>query len=655
MRMRVASENLSRVLGVALVALITLGWPVASSANVRWNPTLVRQDPVATIHSATAPATVAVTLQTGGSNGDNTAVDVALYPRVTTRSGLDGVLAGTGVSSSAITHSGAFALDCRTNGVATFRLSVGEGSGTARSTCGGAQPYLELACTGVACDGVYPISYTITRGADASTIWSLLAVSGSVTNPVISSWVFTSNPVDDASARRESAALDAIAQWPSTYLSVAPSYVNLSDLAYSTRAPWQQLRSAMTAALSSRRHAMVNHPSASVDLQTPATHGLLVDVRLQAGLAASVVSTFARKPVSFITVLGGTVTPGDVTALSAVGIHDIVVPDEALTYPTSNTLDWGTPFHIYGAAGGAIAAASDTPLRHLAEGSASSGGLRATLALGTLALLHFEAPYAIAGRTVVIDAALSTTTSSFISALMSESRRDPLVHIGPVDWALRPNKIGAGGYPTVRSLAVTTPSRWSSNNVASTKTLNVHLGGLASSTVSVRPELPATSLMLLSQRRIHPSERQREINMSASLINEQLAKFAVDDTTITLTGGGTPLPITVTSKASYTMSGWLSLHANGVTFPNGDVVAFSISTPSESIHVPAVIHGAGSFTLNVKFLTKDRRVIVATSAIEVHSGAASVVGYVLSIGSVLVIAVWWWRTTRRTSAAKHSS
>ena len=654
MRMPAASENLLRVLGVAVVTTIALAWPASAGASARWNPTLVHQDPVALIRNS-QPALVSVALATGGSNGDAIAVDVALYPKVTTRSGLEGVLSGAGAAGGAVTHSGAFALNCRTNGVAAFKLTVGEGPGTAHSTCGGAQPYLQLPCSGPSCSGVYPISYALTNGADSQTIWSLLAVTGPVNTQVTATWVFTSNPVDANAARHESAALNALARWPAAFFSVAPSYVNLSHLAYSTSGPWPALRAALSAAINSRHHAMVNHPAASVDLATPATHGLIADVRLQARLATSVVTTFARRSAQNIVVLGGTVTPDDLTALSAVGVHDVIIPDAALTYPTSNTLDWGTPFHVAGAARGVIAAASDTPLRRLSEGPSSTGALRATLALGTLALLHFEAPYAITNRSVVIDAPLSTLSASFVAALFSESRHDPLVKTAPLTAALRPRMVGAGGYPVTRTLAVTTPSRWSSNNVASTKTLNVRLGGLASSTPSNRPVLPATSLMLLSQRRIGPVERQREINMSASDLNAQFDLFSVDDTTITLTGAGTPLPITLTSHADYTMNGWVSLQATGVTFPNGSVVALSISTPSESIHVPAVVHGSGNFTLHVRFLTQDRRVVVAASAIEVHSGAASIVGYVLSIGSIVVLAVWWWRTSRRRSVAKHST
>jgi hypothetical protein len=58
--------------------------------------------------------------------------------------------------------------------------------------------------------------------------------------------------------------------------------------------------------------------------------------------------------------------------------------------------------------------------------------------------------------------------------------------------------------------------------------------------------------------------------------------------------------------------------------------------------------------MTIKLTTTDGQVVIATGTIQVRYTSASVVGYALSVGSLLVIAWWWWRTTRRKSPGRRA-
>jgi hypothetical protein len=639
------------LLGTLAAATAAALTPLPAGADTAWHATLVRQSPVAVLSDAgTAPVAVSIAVS-GATSG--LAMTASVFAPVETRSGLLPYLSGAGTNAAPLSTTGSFALQCRHHGVASLTFTLSAGPAPATTTCGGGDSLLDLNCAH-SCDGVYPISYELTAGAVSQVIWSLVAVTGAQATPVDVAWVFTSNPVNLGTAEAEADALRSLGRWPHVAMSVAPSYVALDRLAYSGAPEWRGLRAGFVTATSSREHRIVSHPPASTDFATPASHGLLSDVAEQVHLATRLVSLMVSRPAASPVVLGGDVTPSDLAALNAVGARQVVVPDAALSYPTSSTLDWGAPFTVPGAPASTVVAASDTPLRQLSEGPASSAALRATLALGTLSLLHFEAPNAPAGRAVVVDVPLGTLAPSFVNALYAEAERDPLVRAVPLASTLSSSAVGHG-YPAERTLANSTVPAWSDANITAEKSLNLGLAGFESSLTGERPAVGIESSMLLAEREMGQSERQRELARATGQLHSQFAKFSIDDTTITLTGAGSPLPVTLVSRASYPTHGWMQMRASGVSFPDGPLIELAIAAPAESIRVPAVVHGSGNFTLDVAYLSQDRHTVIARTAIQVRSSATSLVGYLLTAGSLAVIAMWWWRTARRSKQGQHAT
>jgi hypothetical protein len=90
-----------------------------------------------------------------------------------------------------------------------------------------------------------------------------------------------------------------------------------------------------------------------------------------------------------------------------------------------------------------------------------------------------------------------------------------------------------------------------------------------------------------------------------------------------------------------------------LTFPKGNTVAVTLDSQTKSIRVPTSSRG-GDLTLQVVVTTPNDQVILARTAIQVRIAGNSVVGYLLSIGSLLVLGFWWLRTNRRRSKGRHA-
>jgi hypothetical protein len=149
------------------------------------------------------------------------------------------------------------------------------------------------------------------------------------------------------------------------------------------------------------------------------------------------------------------------------------------------------------------------------------------------------------------------------------------------------------------------------------------------------------------------AQRQYLINQATNVLTAQLAKFKVNEGSITLAGSGTSLPITLTSSATYSVTGVIKLVSSHLHAGKKNLV-ISLSPPTKSLRVPANVTGSGSFTLQVLFTTPDGKLIIAKGALQVRNAPTSIVGYALSIGSLFVIALWWWRTHRRSSKGRHA-
>jgi hypothetical protein len=79
-----------------------------------------------------------------------------------------------------------------------------------------------------------------------------------------------------------------------------------------------------------------------------------------------------------------------------------------------------------------------------------------------------------------------------------------------------------------------------------------------------------------------------------------------------------------------------------------------LDAPTKSFRIPTSNHLGSSLTMQVVVTTPDNQIVLAKAAIQVRIAGNSIVGYLLSFASILVLAYWWLRTYRRRAKGRHA-
>jgi hypothetical protein len=485
------------------------------------------------------------------------------------------------------------------------------------------------------------------------TKWSLLAVqSAVVAEPLKVNLVATLAPSSLVHSKKSRGALDELAHYSALPLAVSANYEALADIDLS---PHDTLwTDALSHALQSGVHRAVAAPPNDVDYAGLADNHLATQVSQQFTLSSDLLTALTGRYTDTPVIINGSHSPADLLALDRAGFNEVVLPEGDLSVAPSSTLDWGAPFHIAGAAS-LTAVSTDGPLSALVGDTSIEPGRRAALTLATLAFLHYEAPYAPANRTVVIEAPVDELSKTFVNDLLGGLSHDAFSRLAPLSSSFASALIGTNGAPTTRSLAAPhSHSTWSSHNVSSLLTL---IGAVTSYAQGVRSGTIATTLRVAvakSEIRASPTTRQADIDAANATLSSQLAQFSIDPSSITLAGPGTALPITVISHLHYTVDVVVHLVTNQIAFPNGGAIPVTMNSPTQSIRVPATDSKGSSLILQVLLTTPNNQVVLARTAIQVRIAGTSVVGYLLTFASLFVLGLWWWRTSRRRPKARHA-
>ena len=639
-----------RALSVVLLSLATLTWPSAARADTTSTFVVVHQDAVALL-SGLGTSRFSTTLRLASASHAH--VSVALYPALVTQGALEAIIDGDGASTKPMATTG-FALNCVRSGEATFSVTLHtHGLPSPPRTCHGATPALRLLC-GAACAGVYPLRYRVDVNGATTEKWSLLAVqTSSVAHPLNVALIETLSPKVLQHAKRSLAVLDTVGHFASAPLTLGADYQTLADIQLNQPADAAWI-TALSKALASPSHRAIDAPPRSTDFGGLATHHLTTQLGEQLTLSQQILTELTGRYVDEPVLLSGSQTATGLFAFARLGIGDVVLPENDLSVAPSNTLTWGAPFHIVGA-GSLTALSVDGPLSSLVGDASIEPGRRAAMTLASLAFLHFEAPNAPSTREVVIETSIDSSSSTFLNDLLSGVASNPFARLAPLTPLFDSSLIGIDGSPVDRSLDASTDiSSWSSRNVSSL--LGV-ISGVTSYAQGVKSGHIATALRVAvaqSEEFGTADKRQGAIDAAQNLLNDQLKQFSVDAGAVTLAGAGTSLPITIISHVPYTVDAVVHLATNGITFPKGDALPIVMNSPTQSLRVPTADPQGSSLTLQVILTTPNDQVILARAAIQVRIAGTSVVGYLLTFASLLVLAIWWWRTNRRRSRGRHA-
>lgn len=578
---------------------------------------------------------------------------VALYPHAVTRSALDPVISGTGLTGAPLSSSGAVHLDCAPARTQTFTVGLATRRAEPTSEPCGARPLtLHLSCRASACDGVYPLLFTVRNGTLLRQEWSLVALQASrVVRPLSLEWISTVGPSAWAHAKRATRAFDAIAS-QDLPLSLGLDYRSLNNALQGTSTRAAAWRTALAHALTNPLHRAVASPPSTIDFGGLAANGLSTQVALQLTLTSNLLTALNGRFIDSPLVLSGTPSLASIVALSHIGVADVVVPEGALTVAPSATLNWGAPFHLGGAS--LTALATDDPLARLAVDTAIEPGRRAAMVLAMLAFLHYEAPNAPAVRSVVISAPLAYTSPAFLDQFLTGLRHSPFVHAASLTPSFNSSLVATNGAPATRALTRGSEPSWSSHNVDSLRTLigavTSYADAVASKSVSQGLRVSVASAEIIGSA----SARQTLITRASDALGAQLSQFSIDPSTITLAGTGSALPVTLFSHAPYPVTVAVHFEAGGITFPSGSTMAVTLSSPATSLRVPIGDAHANSATLQISLTTPNGQVQLARAAIQLRIAGASLVGYLLTLASLAVLAAWWWRTLHRRRKGRHA-
>jgi hypothetical protein len=628
-----------------------MAWPTAARAGATPSFTLLHQDPVATVTS-NGTSHFALTIATS-PRGAKSRARVTIYPRVIDRSQLTPIVAGTGTTQKPLGTTSAFALKCEVHGSYKFTVEMyAQRPNSEHGKCT-PTPRLHFSCPALRCDGVYPLRIDVMTDGATSVQWSLLAVqSTTVDQQLRVDLVETMDPNSLFHAKRSIAVLHLLAHHPSSAVTLGADYRTLATLA--GQAKNSHFRTALRKALVSPLHEAIDAPPTNIDFGALEAHGFGDEVRHQLSLSASLLKHLTGRSVATPVLMNGAPSIQSLSALKRVGVNDVVLPEADLTVPPSTTLNWGAPFRVTSAPT-LTALSTDGPLSTLFADSSISTGRRAALTLGTLAFLHFEAPDAPSPRTVVIVAPIAGSPVALLKDVFNGFASNPFITLATLAPAFDASLVATNGAPATRSLTDRlTNSPWSTHNVASLRQLVVDVNSYAAALRSTNIGNELSVAMEASEIVGTPSGRQSAIDATTTALKGQLSSFSVDPSTITLAGSGTSIPITLTNHAPYTVLADVHLVTDQITFPRGNVVPVSLNAPTKSVRVATSNHSGSSLTLQVIVTTPDNHLVLARAAIQVRIAGTSVVGYLLTVASLLVLAWWWARTYRKRPKGRHA-
>jgi len=639
-----------RVSSAVLLGVASWGGLTSPAQAETLHPRLTHQDATVTV-GTNGNGHMRVALQASGSSAAAT-VRITLYPALRTRSAVESVISGQGPGTAPLDSTGTFVLNCLSGQSATFDVALGSWRDT-YTPCGSVRPTLQTSC-GSRCHGVFPLQYSVTTGGNQVSMWSLVTItSGTIAQPLRIAWTLASQATKQSewSSAREALALLASNARPIT---LALSADELHHALTSVNPEARRYVTALQSFLVSPQHRVMAMGPRAMDYGSLRAHGLGVDVpqhfTIVEALLAEVTSESRMTDAVF---LPGVVGSASATAVDHQGRHVMVVGEEALRTAPSRTLSWGAPFHLAGAPASARALAIDSPLSALATRHDIEPSRLAALTMGTLSMLYYQAPNARSPRTEVLTTSLDQVSPTFTKELGAAMTESPLLTLRSIDAAATVTQIGKNRSPALRSLTSAPTAPWRSAEITTLANLNRNTASLVSTFSSPAPFLKIQLARL--QAEVGRSSHAAGVVNAQRVLTDELAKFRIDQSTVILASASSTIPVTLYSSADYGITGLLSVKADRIEFPQGQTFAVGILTQTASIPISATMTSGASSLMTIRLTTTDGRVVIATGTIQVRYSAASVVGYALSAGSLLVIGWWWWRTSRRKRPVRSSS
>ena len=382
-------------------------------------------------------------------------------------------------------------------------------------------------------------------------------------------------------------------------------------------------------------------PYTDVDLEALQGSGLMTeaDEQVDAG-AATVRNLFRREPVPGIWLAGPTL--GDPAANEAVdlGFDRAVVPPSAVeagAVPDAPvTLDDGPR-----------AVVSDPELAAHLRGD--DGVVDAQRFLAELTIMWFERPAIPRAVTVRVPGDADIDPSTVARALdgLTDGQAVQAVTIdqafdvppdpsGPATVSLVPHEV------TDELGGIAAPLRRARRGVS----------GVAGTVASADGRSLSRSLLVATGTATPEGQRPAYVErVNAELGSLSGAVVLPDQFRITLTSRTSTIPVNITNNSNQPLKVRIEFDSGQLEFLDGDVVNRELPPGVTRLDVRVRALTSGAFPMGITVMSPDSSIELDQTTFDIRSTAVTGVGFVLSIGAGLFLAVWWarhWRSSRRS-------
>jgi len=405
-------------------------------------------------------------------------------------------------------------------------------------------------------------------------------------------------------------------------------------------------------------HQFASSPFTPVNAAGLVAAGLGGELSLQVARGTQVLSADVLHPQGGSAPAGGTLgawitgdglDAGTLATLAAAGYRRVVLPSASVTgSPTNGST--AQPFAVGSNRVPMTALASSADLAARFTGNPGNPVLAAHQLVAELAQLYYEKPNSVTPRAVAVVAPTAWSADpAFADALLGSLDSNPIVEPVTVNTLF-------DLFPTVASCRtgcrLVAPTGGAGLPAAAIRTQRLRIDEFATAAPTARAVSQQLGDLVLAgeTEALRASQQSEVLANTGSAVDAQLSQLAVaGDRSITLTSQRGTVPVAVVSSAPYPVAASLTLTSDKLLFANGTTQWTQPITlrPAYTSIFPVTVRAraSGVFKVDITLRSPDGVLVLSTGQVSVRSTATSVVGIVLSVGAVVVLAVWWIRTS----------
>ena len=334
------------------------------------------------------------------------------------------------------------------------------------------------------------------------------------------------------------------------------------------------------------------------------------------------------------------------------GYSRVILPSGSVSSPPTNG-STAKPFTL-ATTGGTPMTAFASNLSARFTGPPGNPVLAAHQLVAELAQIYYEQPNDDTARAVVgVPPSSWSDNPAFVNALLGALAGNPIIQSVTTSELF-------GSFPTATTcrnacrLLSGTGSAGLPAGAIRTQRQRINSFSVAAPTARSLSATLGDLVLAAESDLLRPAQQATVLHNTRSALNAQLAQLEVaSGQSLTLTSQQGRLPIDIVSSAPYPVTATLTVTSDKLLFANG-TTGWTQSTSvlpghnhTNVVYVNVRARTSGVFTVAITLDSPSGGLQLSSGQIVVRSTATSIVGIVLSVGAVVVLAVWWVRTSRR--------